>query len=118
MAPVVMPVFSSLRYHELVTKYGKLEKLAVVDLRPQSSAKVEVHFRDQVEEMTIRLDQTVAELKKQLKALVQLPTSNMHVTYFDHEAPFGPEEMKYNSRALHSYGIRDGDKIYVDSKAK
>ncbi|XP_034995299.2 tubulin-specific chaperone cofactor E-like protein isoform X2 [Zootoca vivipara] len=106
------------RYHELVTKYGKLEKLAVVDLRPQSSAKVEVHFKDQVEEMTIRLDQTVAELKKQLKALVQLPTSNMHVTYFDHEAPFGPEEMKYNSRALHSYGIRDGDKIFVDSKAK
>ncbi|KAJ6653968.1 hypothetical protein lerEdw1_007600 [Lerista edwardsae] len=106
------------RYHDLVTKYGKLEKLAVVDLRPQSSAKVEVHFNDQVEEMTIRLDQTVAELKKQLKTLVQLPTSSMLVTYFDHEAPFGPEEMKYNSRALHSYGIRDGDKIYVDSKAK
>ncbi|XP_042331031.1 tubulin-specific chaperone cofactor E-like protein isoform X2 [Sceloporus undulatus] len=106
------------RYHKLVTKYGKLEKLAVVDLRPQSSAKVEVHFKDQVEEMTIRLDQTVAELKKQLKGLVQLPTSSMLVTHLDHEAPFGPEEMKYNSRALHSYGIRDGDKIYVDSKAK
>lgn len=106
------------RYHDLVTKYGKLEKLAVVDLRPQSSAKVEVHFNNQVEEMTIRLDQTVAELKKQLKTLVQLPISSMLVTYFDHEAPFGPEEMKYNSRALHSYGIRDGDKIYVDSKAK
>nr|XP_056717004.1 tubulin-specific chaperone cofactor E-like protein [Euleptes europaea] len=106
------------RYHELVTKYGKLEKLAVVDLRPRSRAKVEVHFKDQVEEMTVRLDQTVAELKKQLKALVQLPTSSMLVTHCDHEAPFGPEEMKYNSRALHSYGIRDGDIIYVDSKAK
>ncbi|XP_078235767.1 tubulin-specific chaperone cofactor E-like protein isoform X4 [Pogona vitticeps] len=106
------------RYHELVTKYGKLEKLAVVDLRPQSSAKVEVHFKDQVEEMSIRLDQTVAELKKQLKSLVQLPTSGMLVTYLDHEAPFGPEEMKYNSRALHSYGIRDGDKIYVEPKTK
>uniref|UniRef100_A0ACB8EXP8 Uncharacterized protein n=1 Tax=Sphaerodactylus townsendi TaxID=933632 RepID=A0ACB8EXP8_9SAUR len=106
------------RYHELVTKYGKLEKLAVVDLRPQSSAKVEVHFKDQVEEMTVRLDQTVAELKKQLKTLVQLPISSMLVTHCDHEAPFGPEEMKYNSRALHSYGIRDGDIIYVDSKAK
>ncbi|XP_015269303.1 PREDICTED: tubulin-specific chaperone cofactor E-like protein [Gekko japonicus] len=106
------------RYHELVTKYGKLEKLAVVDLRPRSRAKVEVHFKDQVEEMTVRLDQTVAELKKQLKTLVQLPTSSMLVTHCDHEAPFGPEEMKYNSRALHSYGIRDGDIIYVDSKAK
>nr|XP_019797309.1 tubulin-specific chaperone cofactor E-like protein isoform X2 [Tursiops truncatus] len=106
------------RYHELVTKYGKLEPLAEVDLRPQSSAKVEVHFNDQVEEMTIRLDQTVAELKKQLKTLVQLPTSNMLLYYFDHEAPFGPEEMKYSSRALHSFGIRDGDKIFVESKTK
>uniref|UniRef100_A0A8C5SJV7 Tubulin-specific chaperone cofactor E-like protein n=1 Tax=Laticauda laticaudata TaxID=8630 RepID=A0A8C5SJV7_LATLA len=106
------------RYQELVTKYGKLEKLAVVDLTPQSSAKVEVHFKDQVKEMNIRLDQTVAELKKELKTVVQLPISSMLVTYFDNEDPFGPEELKYNSRALHSYGIRDGDKIYVDSKAK
>ncbi|XP_039224421.1 tubulin-specific chaperone cofactor E-like protein isoform X1 [Crotalus tigris] len=106
------------RYHELVTKYGKLEKLAVVDLTPQSSAKVEVHFKNQVKEMNIRLDQTVAELKKQLKTVVQLPISSMLVTYFDKEDPFGPEELKYNSRALHSYGIQDGDKIYVDSKAK
>lgn len=106
------------RYHELITKYGKLEPLAEVDLRPQSSAKVEVHFNDQVEEMSIRLDQTVAELKRQLKSLVQLPPSSMLLYHFDHEAPFGPEEMKYSSRALHSFGIRDGDKIYVESKAK
>ncbi|KAM7050499.1 tubulin-specific chaperone cofactor E-like protein isoform 3-T6 [Molossus nigricans] len=106
------------RYHELITKYGKLEPLAEVDLRPQSSAKVEVHFNDQVEEMSIRLDQTVAELKKQLKTLVQLPTSSMLLYHFDHEAPFGPEEMKHSSRAVHSFGIRDGDKIYVESKTK
>ncbi|XP_036209610.1 tubulin-specific chaperone cofactor E-like protein isoform X3 [Myotis myotis] len=106
------------RYHELITKYGKLEPLAEVDLRPQSSAKVEVHFNDQVEEMSIRLDQTVAELKKQLKSLVQLPPSGMLLYHLDHEAPFGPEEMKYSSRALHSFGIRDGDKIYVESKTK
>nr|XP_054503433.1 tubulin-specific chaperone cofactor E-like protein isoform X2 [Agelaius phoeniceus] len=106
------------RYHELVTKYGKLEPLAVVDLRPQSSAKVEVHFQDKVEEMSIRLDQTVAELKKHLKTVVQLSTSNMLLFYLDQEAPFGPEEMKYSSRALHSYGIRDGDKIYVEPRMK
>uniref|UniRef100_A0A8D0H661 Tubulin-specific chaperone cofactor E-like protein n=1 Tax=Sphenodon punctatus TaxID=8508 RepID=A0A8D0H661_SPHPU len=106
------------RYHELITKYGKLEPLAVVDLRPRSSAKVEIHFKDKVEEISIRLDQTVAELKKQLKTLVQLPTSNMLLYYLDHEAPFGPEELKYNSRALHSYGIQDGDKIYIHPKTK
>lgn len=106
------------RYHELITKYGKLEPLAVVDLRPQSSVKVEVHFQDKVEEMSIRLDQTVAELKKHLKTVVQLSTSNMLLFYLDQEAPFGPEEMKYSSRALHSYGIRDGDKIYVEPRMK
>ncbi|GAB1294096.1 Tubulin-specific chaperone cofactor E-like protein [Apodemus speciosus] len=110
--------FRFAEYHELITKYGKLEPLAEVDLRPQSSAKVEVHFNDQVEEMSIRLDQTVAELKKQLKALVQLPPSSMLLYHFDHEAPFGPEEMKFSSRALHSFGIRDGDKIFVESKTK
>lgn len=106
------------RYHELVTKYGKLEPLAVVDLRPQSSVKVEVHFQDKVEEVSIRLDQTVAELKKHLKTVVHLSTSNMLLFYLDQEAPFGPEEMKYSSRALHSYGIRDGDKIYVEPRMK
>ncbi|XP_029428133.1 tubulin-specific chaperone cofactor E-like protein isoform X1 [Rhinatrema bivittatum] len=106
------------RYHELVTKYGKLAPLAEVDLRPQSSAKVEVHFEEKVEKMRIRLDQTVAEFKKQLKTVVQLSTNNMRVYYLDHEAPFGPEEMKFNARALHSYNIRDGDQFYVEPKMK
>ncbi|XP_043936915.1 tubulin-specific chaperone cofactor E-like protein isoform X2 [Protopterus annectens] len=108
------------RYYELVTKYGNLEPLAVVDLRPQSSAKIEVHFEGRVEVMTVRLDQTVAEFRKQLKDVVQLSTSNMRIYYYDQEMvkAFGPEEIKFSSRALHSYGIRDGDAIHVVPKAK
>ncbi|XP_058269794.1 tubulin folding cofactor E-like a [Hemibagrus wyckioides] len=108
------------RYHYLVAKYGKLAPLAEIDLRPRCHAKVEVHCEDRVEQVSIRLDQTVAELKKQLKTVVRLSASNMRLYYIDKDmhSAFGPEEMKYNTRALHSYSIRDGDEILVVPKTK
>ena len=71
-------------------------------------------------QVNVRLDQTVAELKKQLKEVVQLPTNHMRVYYIDKDlcCVFGPEEMKYSTRALHSYSIRDGDEILVVPKTK
>lgn len=42
----------------------------------------------------------------------------MFFYYFDYEAFFGLEEMKYSFRALYFFGIRDGDKIYVEFKIK
>lgn len=151
LEPVVL-----LRYHSLVTKYGKLEPLAEIDLRPRNRALVEVRCEDKVEEvkvfllpgssvvammsitveirrsvglgpemqnvslcqLSIRLDQTVAELKKQLTTVVQLSTSSMRIYYIDKGSAFGPEEMKYNTRAVHSYSIQDGDEILVVPKTK
>lgn len=106
------------RYHSLVTKYGKLEPLAEIDLRPRCRAEVEVHCEEKVEQLSIRLDQTVAELKKQLTTVVQLSTSSMRIYYIDKCSAFGPEEMKYKTRALHSYSIQDGDEILVVPKTK
>ncbi|KAI7800729.1 tubulin-specific chaperone cofactor E-like protein isoform X1 [Triplophysa rosa] len=106
------------RYHCLVTKYGKLAPLAEIDLRPRCHAKVEVRYEDKVEQVNIRLDQTVAELKKQLKNVVQLSTSNMRLYYIDKCSAFGPDELKYSARALHSYSIQDGDEILVVAKKK
>lgn len=106
------------RYHCLVTKYGKLEPLAEIDLRPRFRAQVEVHCEEKVEQLSIRLDQTVAELKKQLTTVVQLSTNSMRIYYIDKCSAFGPEEMKYNTRALHSYSIQDGDEILVVPKTK
>ncbi|XP_017345790.1 tubulin folding cofactor E-like a [Ictalurus punctatus] len=108
------------RYHCLVTKYGKLAPLAEIDLRPRCHAKVEVRCEDRVEQVNIRLDQTVAELKKQLKAVVRLSVTNMRLYYIDKDmhSAFGPEEMKYSTRALHSYSIRDGDELLVVPKTK
>lgn len=106
------------RYHSLVTKYGKLEPLAEIDLRPRCRAQVEVHCEEKVHQLNIRLDQTVAELKKQLTTVVQLSTNSMRLYYIDKCSAFGPEEMKYNTRALHSYSIQDGDEILVVPKTK
>ncbi|XP_023817328.1 tubulin-specific chaperone cofactor E-like protein [Oryzias latipes] len=106
------------RYHSLVTKYGKLEPLAEINLKPRCRARVEVHCEEKVEHLSIRLDQTVAELRKQLTKVVQLSTKSMRLYYINKDSAFGPEEMKYNTRALHSYSIQDGDEILVVPKTK
>lgn len=45
------PAHFLLRYHSLVTKYGKLEPLAEIDLRPRCHAQVEVHCEEKVEQV-------------------------------------------------------------------
>ncbi|XP_036974939.1 tubulin-specific chaperone cofactor E-like protein isoform X1 [Acanthopagrus latus] len=107
------------RYHILVSKYGHLAPLAEVDLSPRSTM-VDVRCGEKVEPVSLRLEQTVADLKKQLKALLQLPTNGIRLFYIDREmcSVLGPEELKCGSRALHSYGIRDGDEILVVPKVK
>ncbi|KAL7838325.1 hypothetical protein AOLI_G00267290 [Acnodon oligacanthus] len=106
------------RFHALVARYGRLAPLADVDLRPLSSAQVELHFGDHSEQLALRLDQTVADLKKQLRPVVQLPANKMRVYYIDRQLGYAlaPQELKYGSRALHSYSIRDGDEILVVPK--
>lgn len=41
------------RYHSLVNKYGKLEPLAEIDLRPHCRAQVEVHCEEKVEQVSV-----------------------------------------------------------------
>lgn len=108
------------RYHTLVARYGRLAPLADVDLRPLCHVQVEVRFGDQTEPLELRLDQTVADLKKQLRAMVQLPPNKIRVYYIDRQLGYAlePQEMKYGARALHSYSIRDGDEILVVPKTQ
>uniref|UniRef100_A0A3Q4H4N7 Tubulin folding cofactor E-like b n=1 Tax=Neolamprologus brichardi TaxID=32507 RepID=A0A3Q4H4N7_NEOBR len=106
------------RYRILVSKYGHLAPLAEVDLRPRLTMVV-VRWGDRVETVSLRLEQTVGDLKKHLKGLLQLP-NGMRLFYIDREmcSIFGPEELKCGTRALHSYGIRDGDEILVVPRDK
>uniref|UniRef100_A0A3B3CXT6 Tubulin folding cofactor E-like b n=1 Tax=Oryzias melastigma TaxID=30732 RepID=A0A3B3CXT6_ORYME len=68
-----------------------------------------------VETVDLRLEQTVGDLTKQLRALLQLQTNGIRMIYVSQEmsSVFGPEELKGNSRALHSYNIQDGDEILI-----
>lgn len=49
------PPFPFRRYHCLVTKYGKLEPLAEIDLRPRCRARVEVHCEEKVEQVRLQV---------------------------------------------------------------
>ncbi|XP_028838077.1 tubulin-specific chaperone cofactor E-like protein isoform X2 [Denticeps clupeoides] len=108
------------RYHSLVSRYGRLAPLAEIDLRPQCSVLVNMRYGEQVEQLTLRLEQTVAELKKQLRPVVQLPPNRMRVFYIDQQLGYAlaPQELKYGARALHSYSMRDGDEILVMPKSQ
>ncbi|XP_077402751.1 tubulin-specific chaperone cofactor E-like protein isoform X3 [Vanacampus margaritifer] len=107
------------RYNELVSKYGQLAPLADVDLSPRCTT-VDVRWGDRVEAVSLRLEQTVSDLRKQLRALLQLPSNGTRLFYIDREmsSVLGPEELKCGFRALHSYSIRDGDEILVVPKVK
>lgn len=109
----------SSRYHILLSKYGHLAPLAEVDLSPRSTV-VDVRWGDRVEAASLRLEQTVGDLKKQLRALLQLPNNGIRLFYIQREmsSVLGPEELRCGCRALHSYGIRDGDEILVVPKVK
>lgn len=97
-----------------MAQYGHLEPLADVDLRPESSVLVDVRFGEQVERLSLKLEQTAAELKRALRHMVQLPSNKMRV--FHVAAGMGPQELKHGGRALHSYQMRDGDEIVVVPK--
>lgn len=108
------------RFHTLVARYGRLAPLAEVDLRPLSCVHVKLRFAEHTEQLELRLDQTVADLKKHLRPLLQLPAIKMRVYYIDRQLGYAlaPQELKYGIRALHSYSIRDGDEILVVPKSQ
>lgn len=108
------------RYQTLVARYGRLAPLAEVDLRPPCHVQVDLRFGDHAEPLELRLDQTVADLKKQLKSVLQLPPNKMRMYYIGRHlgCALDPQELKYGGRALHSYSIRDGDEILVVPKTQ
>ena len=104
-------------YHALVAKHGAVARLVEVNLRPKVTAEVEFHFQGTCEQKTINIAQTVKEFKLWLsEKIVGLPPSEFVVYYHDVGAPWGTDILRHESRALHSYRIKDGDKIFVELK--
>uniref|UniRef100_A0A8C4N7B9 Ubiquitin-like domain-containing protein n=1 Tax=Eptatretus burgeri TaxID=7764 RepID=A0A8C4N7B9_EPTBU len=114
------PALQPPRYSELLAHYGQLQQLADIDLRPQEHAQVSVRCDDKVSSCFIRLDQTVTELRRELRTVCTLPPGALRLFHVVHKetAVWCPEEMRMGTRQLHSFGIRDGDEILVERKGK
>ena len=62
----------------------------------------------------------VASTQRSQHLTFQLLHANMRVWYYDQELTkvMGPEEMKWHSKELYTYNVRDGDYFVVDEKAQ
>ena len=104
-------------YHDLIQKHGIVNKLAEVDLRPEVTAEVEFHFQGSHEMKTINITQTLKQFKQWLsEEVVGVPPSSILVYHLDPELNFGMDLLRYDSRFLYSYRIKDGNKIYIELK--
>ncbi|RUS78848.1 hypothetical protein EGW08_013390 [Elysia chlorotica] len=110
------------RYYELEDKYGRLDPLAKIELKPQRTVKIKVRVEDaqqrvvKEEEMDIELDQTVRALRKLLSVMAGRPVAKLALFYMDNQIEQGLERLIYLDRKLHSYGMTDGDGIVVAFK--
>ena len=105
-------------YRILASKHGFMEPLAEVDMRPQTHAAIEFRFVDlgrKNEIHRIALQRTVRQLKSWLGKRLGLAPSKLKLFYIDMEVSmmFGSEEMRYESKHLFSYSMKDGDQIEV-----
>ena len=106
-------------YHTLVAKHGIVNRLAEVDLRPKTTATVEITFQDKCEQHTININQTLKKFKQWLsKNIVGLPPSEIRVFFLDvgAAAVFGEIEMRHDQRELYRYKVKDGDKFHIELK--
>ena len=107
-------------YPTLVAKHGPLNPLADVSLAPPCDADLEFHIDGKDPAVhRISLYQSTYQLKVWLsKKITGIPPSSMTLFYGDIEASevYGLEEMRHNSKSLHSYRMKSGDCIYVDFK--
>ncbi|XP_078451793.1 tubulin-specific chaperone cofactor E-like protein isoform X3 [Lampetra fluviatilis] len=107
------------RLAELQERHGQLEPLAEVDLTPQDVAQVQVHFDGCCRALAIRLDQTVAQLKRELREALESREGTCRIRIFHVAENMGAhivEEMRFPRRNVHTYGVRDGDEIHVMRK--
>jgi tubulin-specific chaperone cofactor E-like protein len=107
------------RFAELEAKYGLLTPLAQVDLGAPVLVSVSLTAPSFTKRpYKVNVKQSVAQLKKSLAPITGLSPSKCRLFYADSvmTGVLGLEELKYPSRALHSYAIVDGDEIIVQEK--
>lgn len=106
------------RYNELVAIHGHLDPLVNVDLRPDKKVSITFTCGNLSETRTVDVYRSVSDLKQKLESFAGIAPSRMRLFYVDQDMRHiqGPEEMKYPSKQLYSYNIRNGDEIIIDIK--
>lgn len=107
-------------YSSLVKKHGSVYQLADVDLSPKKTAKIDFYFEEgkDSEAHVIKVSQSTLQLKKWVSKRIGLPSSTFRLVYHDLESPQGAEVMSYERRPLYLYGLKEGDRIYVQMKPR
>lgn len=107
-------------YQSLLEKHGYLQPLVEVDLTPKRHANIEFEYEGierERENLTINLMQTTKQLRSWVGKTILVPPSKLRLFYTDSDAAaagcYGSEEMRYDSKMLHSYNMKDGDAIEV-----
>ncbi|KAF8566166.1 hypothetical protein P879_02731, partial [Paragonimus westermani] len=102
------------RYWELERQHGRLEPLANIDLTPKRFIRVRVALdgRETVHELNVNLK--VSQAKRQFLQLFDIDPSSSRrykLFYFDQVMTQiqGPEELRFPTRAIHSYQPETGD---------
>ncbi|XP_077985883.1 tubulin-specific chaperone cofactor E-like protein [Glandiceps talaboti] len=107
------------RYHDLIQVYGKLDPLVDVDLSAEDFVNCLVKYEDKQTMMKVNTNNTVLELKRDLRKIVGKSPTKFRVFLFDQELitqydnGYGMEELKWPKRYLHSLKVKDGDEFHI-----
>nr|CAG4648637.1 EOG090X05JJ [Polyphemus pediculus] len=102
------------RYEELVQNHGEVQPLAEVSFAPPQVVEVcfmwgETRWR----ETNLSVYMTAKELKDHICLKIGLPCSKVQIFHFDHVSA---EVMRFPSKKLYSYNVKDGDEFIIQEK--
>lgn len=115
------PTERPMPFRNLLQRHGELNPLAEVCLDPEKVVELNVKFEDlPTVKRKVDVTMTTGQLKRQLSSdVVGLAPSKFRLYYIDIEgesAVYGAEEMRYMSRKLFSYRMKNNDQIIVQLK--
>ncbi|XP_072049675.1 tubulin-specific chaperone cofactor E-like protein isoform X4 [Amphiura filiformis] len=105
------------RYDELIKKYGHLDRLAVVDLRPPNNVKITLQFEEKSEVMFISVKQTIKEFKRRVAKFACVPSTKLRLFYGDQDINMPGceswQELLYHTRMVYTLQVKDGDRFML-----
>eukprot|EP00794_Sanderia_malayensis_P011260 gene11260-12440_t len=106
------------RYHELVEKHGKLDRLAEVDMSKKEIAKISLLVNgDELMKIVVDLSVDTRSFRQEIRKKLGLGSRRFHMFYchFDEELGqvFKEQMDTHLYKRLYTYQMKDGDEILV-----